>query len=189
MPLHQLMDALTQAYKVLGDDAARKEYDRRLAQSGTFALGVEKSEPQRTAGQCLEKARECLAVQNFAGSILWLRKAVELEPASAKYRGLLARSLAAVPQYRHEAAEQFEKALQLDPWNAFAHFHYARLLDEMRLPWRARAHYRAVLEADPAHAEARERLEQLEAEEAGQKSEEATLLGRLLGRLSRQSRT
>src|SRR5712692_441185 len=74
--LHRLMDTLTLAYKTLSNDKAREQYDRRLASSGAFTLGHSKSETQKTAEECLAKGRECLRMQNFAGSIVWLRKAV-----------------------------------------------------------------------------------------------------------------
>ncbi len=161
--LHRLMDTLTLAYKTLSNDKAREQYDRRLASSGAFTLGHSKSETQKTAEECLAKGRECLRMQNFAGSIVWLRKAVGLEPESSKYHALLARSLAAVPQYRREAMQHFEKALELDPLNLWARFHYGGLLEELDLPWRARPQYLRILELDAEHSGARERLQVLDA--------------------------
>jgi curved DNA-binding protein CbpA len=180
-PLHRLMDALTAAYKTLSDETARAEYDRQLAGSGAFALRQGKSEAQRAAEECFEKAKECLRAQNFVGSIVWLRKAVESEPGSSRYHALLARSLAAVPQFRREALEHFQRAIELSPSDTWAHFQLARLFEEMKLPWRARPHYEKVLEYDPEHRGANERLCQLDA--AGKpRPTKAPLLDRVLHR-------
>jgi len=162
-PLHKLMDAITLAYRTLTDETARRKYDQRLAASGTFALGGRERELQKTAAECLEKARECYRAQNSGGTILWLRKAVDIEPTSSKYRALLARSLSAVPVYRREAVEHFQKAIQIDPFNTTVHFLLAELYEKMKLPWQARALYQKVLEIDAENDKARERLRLLDA--------------------------
>ena len=184
-PLQTLMDALTLAYKTLSDETLREKYDQRLAESGVFTLGQNKTEAQRNAEECLEKARELLRAENYAASILWLRKAVEIEPDSSKYHALLARSLAAVPQYRREAVDHFERAIELDSMNAWAHFHFARLYEDLNLPWRAHPHYEKVVELDSEHREASERLRALDAAQATKGAAEPSLLDRFLSRLSK----
>ncbi len=181
--LHRLMDALALAYKTLADDASRKAYDLRLAKSGAFTLGQNKTETQKNAEEFLEKAQECLRARNFVGSILWLRKAAEMEPNSSKYHALLARSLAVVPQYRREAVGHFERALELDPLNAWAHFQFAKLYEELSLPWRARSHYEKALELDPEHAGARARLRAIDAGKGEPHKVGPSILERLLSRM------
>jgi curved DNA-binding protein CbpA len=176
-----LMDSLNLAYKTLSDEDSKKQYDERLQITGIFRIGKERTERERLAYECLQKARECLAAKNFAGAILWLRRAIEAEPESARHRVLLGRSLAAVPEYRGEAIEQFEKAIALDPFNVTAHFQYAQMLEKMKLPGRARFHYEQVLELDREHKESRERLQYLE--RAGPRS---VLRPSLLNRLTRR---
>lgn len=171
-----LMDALTNAYKILSDDEARAQYDANLRR-----IAEQQSEPKRLAARYLETARACLAEENYIGSILWLRRAIENEPNSSSYRAMLGLSLAHVPEYRREAAEQFEMAFELDPSNITAHLYYARTLEKMNLPWRARPHYVRVLELDINHVEARERLYRLDAS-APRLASRPSLLGRLTGR-------
>lgn len=161
-PLHKLMEAVTLAYKTLTDEAARREYDERLAASGSFALGRRQSELQKSAEECMEKARECFRAQNPGGAILWLRKATEIEPKSDKYQALLARALSAVAPFRREAAEHFEKALERDPWNTVVRLQLAELYEDMKLPWRACAHYQKTLEIDADNPRAQARLRVLD---------------------------
>jgi len=180
-PLQKLMHSLTAAYRTLTDENARKEYDDKLAKAGTFTLGVSKSERQQTAEECLEEAKTCLRARNYAGSIPWLRKCVDLAPNDSKYRAILARSLAAVPQYRREAIEHFEAAIKLDPWNTSAYFQFGELYEEMKLPWRARPLYQKILDIDPDHSKAREKLRQLDIQEGKKDVKGSTFIGRLLG--------
>jgi len=178
-PLHKLMEALTLAYKSLTDDTTRRKYDEHLAASGTFTLGRHQSELQKTAEDCMEKARECFKGQNSGGAILWLRKAAEIEPESPKYHALLARALSAVAPLRHEAIEHFEKAVEIDPWNTTLRFQLAALYEEMKLPWRARPHYQKVLEIDANNIKAHERLRLLDAEPGENDMSEQSFMDRI----------
>jgi tetratricopeptide (TPR) repeat protein len=180
--LQQIMDVLTAAYRTLTNERAREKYDKKLAEAGTFAIGRSKTEKEHTAEECLDQAKQCLRAQNYAGSITWLRKCVEIAPTDSKYRAMLARSLAAVPQYRREAIEHFEKAIELDPWNTSALFQFAELFEEMQLPWRARPLYQKIIDIDPEHTKAREKLAQLDAKGGKKKPENDTLVGRLFTR-------
>jgi curved DNA-binding protein CbpA len=162
-PLNTLMEGVTLAYKTLSDEKTRQKYDEQLAAHGTFTLGRHASDLQKTAEECLGKARECFKAQNSGGTILWLRKALELEPESPKYHALLARALSAVAPLRLEATVHYEKALEIDPWNLTVRFQLATLFEEMKLPWRAYPHYLKILEIDPDDAKAQERLRRLDA--------------------------
>jgi tetratricopeptide (TPR) repeat protein len=163
-PLQKLMEVAGAAYKTLGNEQTKASYDKRLAASGAFSLQRGKSESQETVEECLRRATECLNAKNFAGSVLWLRKCVATAPDISKYHAMLARSLANVTGYRHEAIEHFQIAIELDPWNTAAYFQFAELYEKMQLPWRARPLYHKILEIDPDHPRVRERLEQLDSE-------------------------
>ncbi len=180
--LQRIMDALTTAYRTLADEAARAKYDKQLTESGAFVIGRGKSQKQVTAEDCLEKAKECLRGKNFAGSITWLHKCVEIAPGESKYHAMLARSLAAVPTYRPEAVQHYEKAIELDPWNTSAYFQLGELFETMKLPWRAAPLYKKILDIDPDHAKARERLAAVEPDSAAKQNTSATLFGRVFTR-------
>jgi tetratricopeptide (TPR) repeat protein len=166
--LQGLMSHLTIAYKIIVDERKRAIYDKQLADAGAFTLGQSRTEDQKTVDDCLARAKQCLRAHNFAGSILWLRKCVEIAPEVAKHQALLARSLAAVPEYRREAVHHFEKAIELDKWNTSTYFQFGELCELMRLPWRAIPLYRKILEIDPEHNKALERLSELEPKQQGQ---------------------
>lgn len=179
-PLKELMAVVTVAYNTLKDEQKRASYDKALAASGTFNLQRGKTESQETIEECLNRANECLRAKNFIGSIVWLRKCVQRAPDGAKYHAMLARSLATVVAYRDESIQHFQKAIDLDPWNTAAYFQFGKLYEEMQLPWRARPLYQKVLEINPAHTKARERLEQLDSEERSGKS--LSLMTRMFGK-------
>ena len=165
-PLKELMAAVTAAYKVLSSDDKRATYDAQLSDSGAYLLRRAKTASQTTLDESFARASELLRASNFVASVPWLRKCVEIAPDNTRYRALLARSLGMVPQYRNDAIEQFERAIELDPLNSTVLVQFAELYEAMQLPSRARLLYTKVLEMNPLHATARERLAQLETVEA-----------------------
>jgi curved DNA-binding protein CbpA len=175
--LSALMEGLTAAYKTLSDGDARKKYDLLLARGPSEGT----SDSWKLVYGYLEKAQECIAEKNYAGCIPWLRRAIESEPNCSSHRALLGRCLSAIPEYRREAIEQFEMAIQMDPRNLTAHLHYGELLEHLRAPIRAHTEYLCVLELDANHREARERLNRLRAN-TPRASSRKSLLRRLTGR-------
>jgi curved DNA-binding protein CbpA len=160
--LQDLMGRVTTAYKTLVDDEKRASYDKQLAATGAFTPDQSRTESQESVEECFTRAKECLRAHDTEGSILWLRKCVEIAPAVVKYHAILARSLAGVPQYHQEAIQQFEKAIELDDWNTSVYFQFAELYEAMRQPLSAIPLYQKILEIDSEHSKARERLREIE---------------------------
>ena len=123
--LKELIGLATSAYKTLFDEGKRAQYDAHLSTSGAFHLHRVKTAAQETIQQCFSHANECLRAGNFVGSIVWLRKCVDMSPDEARYHALLARSLSAVSQYRQEAIQEFERAIELSPWDTAAYMQFA----------------------------------------------------------------
>jgi curved DNA-binding protein CbpA len=164
-PVKDLMVVIAEAYRTLGNREKRAAYDKSHAAIGGFSMHRGKTDTQESIEAWLKRANECLRAKNFVGSIVWLRKSVEAAPEQALYRAMLARSLGTIPQYRNEAIEHFQKAIELDPWRESIYAAFAELLEIMRLPGRARAVYSKLLEISPAHSKAVERLAALHEQE------------------------
>ncbi len=159
--LKEILGVATSAYKTLADEEKRAKYDAHLSASGAHSLRRGKTASQETIEQCFGRASECIRAGNFVGSIVWLRKCAEMSPDEARYHALLARSLSSVPRYREEAIEEFQRAIALDPLNTVPYIQFAELYESMQLPSRASLLYTKVLEINPLHAKARERLAEI----------------------------
>jgi curved DNA-binding protein CbpA len=158
-PLQQLMGAITEAHNVLGDEIKRGHYDRKLIHRQT--------EVQETVEECVKLAANALRDENREGAIFWMRKCVNISPNEPKHRVSLASCLAAVPHHRREAVEHFQKAIELDQWNTDAYLQCGELYEMIKLPWRAASLYSKILEFDPGHVLARQRLARSESTEKG----------------------
>jgi tetratricopeptide (TPR) repeat protein len=157
-PVRDLMVVITEAYRTLENEEKRVAYDKRLAARGGFSMQREKTDLEESIQEWLKRATECLRAKNYLGSVVWLRKCIQLSPDNALYHATLARSLATIPQYHEEAVEHFEIAIKLDRWREPVYIQFAELLEEMQLPERSREVYLLLLEFNPMHAKARERL-------------------------------
>jgi len=157
-PVRDLMVVITEAYKTLENGEKRAAYDKRIVASGGFSMHREKTGLEESIQEWLKRATECLRAKNYLGSVVWLRKCIQLSPDNALYHATLARSLATIPQYHEEAVEHFQMAIKLDRWREPVYIQFAELLEEIHRPERAREVYLVLLEQNPLHAKARERL-------------------------------
>jgi tetratricopeptide (TPR) repeat protein len=86
---------------------------------------------------------------------------VDMAPHEAKFRASLARSLGTVPQYRSEAIDHFQKAIELDPWTDSPYLQCAELYEQMQQLDLAAKLYSRLLAINPVHAKARARQAEL----------------------------
>jgi tetratricopeptide (TPR) repeat protein len=154
--LQQLMGAITEAYKVLSHEEKRASYDRKLAHSRM------QTEEEENIDHCFRLASNCQRGGNVTGAIFWFRRCVILAPEVAKYHASLTTGLATLNHFRREAVEHLQKAIELDRWNPLAYLQLGELYEAMQLPWRAEPLYTKVLEIDPGHEVARQRLEAID---------------------------
>jgi tetratricopeptide (TPR) repeat protein len=167
--LQNLMTIIAEAYRTLANQKTRDAHDKALVKMGGLNIHRERRGTEESVEGWLERANQCVRAENFAGSVVWLRKCVEAAPENASYRATLARSLATLPQYHNEAIEHFEKAIDLDPWKEPVYLQFAEFLEEMKLPSRARDVYSRLLDVCPEHAKACERLATLDPAKKTQK--------------------
>jgi tetratricopeptide (TPR) repeat protein len=168
--LKDLMVLIAEAYRTLTIEEKRTAYDKKMAARASSGKMRPRSGIEESIEEWFGHANDCLRAKNFVGSIVWLRKCQEAAPEQALYRALLARSLGTVPQFRPEAIQQFEKAIELDPWREPVYLQFGELLETMGLATRARGIYTDLLEFNPASARARERLAALDAERKTEKA-------------------
>jgi curved DNA-binding protein CbpA len=178
--LKDMMIVITEAYKTLQNKEKRAAYDKCLAASGAFTMRRGKTRAAESLEEWFERANDRLRAKNFVGSLVWLRKCVEAAPEHAVYHAMLACSLGTLPQYRNEAIEHFQKAIDLDPWKELVYVQLAELFENMKLPSRASAVYSRLLEINPQNTRACERGAALKAEKRDKKP--STLISHLFGR-------
>jgi len=130
-----------------------------------YAASERAPRDRMSRGQRKEKARQLLRdakihiqIQDWKKAIALLYELVSLEPMNASYRGLLAKAMSRHPSTRRKAVGEFIQALRLAPENADLHYSLGLCYKSFGLKSRAGAEFRAALDIEPRHQEARRHL-------------------------------
>lgn len=106
------------------------------------------------ADSSCRSAVSSLLAKQYAEAAELLRKAVNISPANAKYRSLLALALASNsqrsnPKIAREAEQHYLEAIRLDPQDPYHHALLGMLYSKLGMARRAEAVYRQALRLDP----------------------------------------
>jgi len=171
--LDTLFDRIHKAYEALSDQAKRAEYEIELAKR--------KAAAQRPAPDAFEEKRAEEYVENYAekaeravtqfnngmkeykagnywGAVESFAWATRLDPLKAEYFFYLGICLANIPRRKHEAEENLQKAVELDPNRAEYHIELSNLYLRAGLKTKALGVLNAALDHIPASAKITEAI-------------------------------
>jgi len=148
---------INKAYETLSNIDKRKEYDMQLIngvdENGDTENLIEKAKILYRKAITLNKQAKFWEATNF------LEEAVRLDNTKASYFLLLATCQMNIVSLRRAAQKNFEKALELDPWNADSMIRMGMLFEMEQLPQRAEGFFRKALSINPDNPVARKKLE------------------------------
>jgi curved DNA-binding protein CbpA len=148
---------INKAYETLSNIDKRKEYDMQLLkgvdENGDTENLIEKAKILYRKAITLNKQAKFWEATNF------LEEAVRLDNTKASYFLLLATCQMNIVSLRRAAQKNFEKSLELDPWNADSMIRMGMLFELEQLPQRAEGFFRKALSIDPDNPVARKKLE------------------------------
>ncbi len=157
-----LFERATLAYLTLTDPERRTAYNRDagIEASGSQSPDERSAERRAVARNNYERALELAEHEDYHFALELARIAARADP-QPPYLALLGRIQARNPLWLDQATESFRRAIQLDPDEPSFRVELARLLEGTGDLARARVHYRAVLQRDPANDEAMQGLDRL----------------------------
>ena len=171
--LEELLAKITDAYQVLTDKDQRKKYDRKVlkpepskpqAMSGaasptstsSSSREVSSSTSRELAENRYHEGKRRFADMSYFDAIQCLREAVRLDPTKAAYHKLLAQSLAKNPNWLKDSEEHFQKAIELDSFDAESYQGLAEIYNTMGMKTRCERVCEKLLKMDPDNELARE---------------------------------
>ncbi len=122
---------------------------------------IEVSARQRAAEQLFRLAEERYEEGDYYHVTSFCRQAIGLCDSEPKYYLLAARAFARHPRFVKDAQLYFEKACELDAWNADIRVELAEFYLDQKLPLRAVGECKKALMTAPEHEGARSLLDQL----------------------------
>ena len=156
--IDEVFDGITNAYKVLSNTDSRRVYD---AKSGQVSTQEDVQETYRKADIKFRQGKTLHAQGRYDEAIAYLEEAVRVRRDKADYYLLLAMCESKLPPYVQKAEQDFQKAIQLEPWNPEGYVGLGLLYKAEGLQTKAIKQLEKALEADADHASAREALDDL----------------------------
>jgi hypothetical protein len=161
---HRLFAQVNTAVAVLRDPGRKADYLAILARGGEKAVRADEARAQEMAMRVLgaeeafAKGENALRRDNIPGAITELKRAVELNPDEPDYKAMLAWAMFCAAPDKNTAARGtrlvLEKSAQQSPNSPLPRMLLGRVERMLGRDREALAHFQAVLEIDPRHAEA-----------------------------------
>ena len=137
-------------------------------------MEVQKSEKKIEAEQHIKVAEQFYRLaekkyedQDYYNVTNLCKQAVQNHPTEAKYYQLMALAYSKHPRFLKDAQSQFEKAIELDPWNPDYHVQLAEFYMQQGLWLRASNHVKKALTISPEHEKALELTQSLKGKHRG----------------------
>lgn len=151
---------INKAFEVLSNEGKRREYDMK---------GYKEIQSKEKSGENLaekanlyyRKAKTLYSQQRFREAASLLEETVRNDPSKAAYFILLGLSQSNIPNLRRAAEKNFQKVIELEPWNAEPYAALGMLFQSEKLDKRAENFYRKALSIDPEHELAKKRLAEM----------------------------
>lgn len=147
-----------QAYEILSDFQKRGEYEKRGFRDPSPQDIPEESDEEK-AKAIFKKAKSFKAMKDYNKVVLAMKEAIRLDANKPAYYLMLGSSQAQIPEYKKDAEQNLQKAVQMESWNAEPVFELGMLFYSERLFKRAETYFRKALELEPNHQQARIKLE------------------------------
>ncbi len=148
--------SINKAYETLSNADKRKEYDSKISKGET---NEDLNENLINKAKILYRKAITLHKQaKFWEATNLLDESVKLDNSKASYFLLLATCQMNVISLRRAAQKNFEKALELDPWNEESMVRMGLLFELEQMQQRAEGFFRKALSINPDNAIARKKL-------------------------------
>lgn len=155
-----IFTAINVAYETLKNAKTRQEYDNAPLERKSVPTSPVKSTVEsvssvspealtKMAEDYYKKALKAHEAGDYVQATQFLKSATQISPGIAKFWRQLGASMARNPQWRKEAEESFQKAIELEPKNPENHLGLGFLYKTSGLKLRARKHFQTVLDSDP----------------------------------------
>lgn len=156
--IDEVFDGITHAYRVLSNKDSRRAYDVKAV---PVAAQEDVQDILKKADIKFRQGKTLHGQGRFDEAITYLEEAVRMRRDKADYYLLLAMCETKLPAYVKKSEQDFQKAIELEPWNPEGYLGLGLLYKTEGMQTRAIKQFEKALEVDPEHVTAREALEDL----------------------------
>lgn len=151
---------INKAFEVLSNEEKRREYD--MTGYKEIQNADKKSENLiEKANLYYRKAKTLYSQQRFREAASLMEEVIRNDPGKASYYLLLGLSQSNILNLRRVAEKNFQKVIELEPWNPEPYAALGLLFQSEKLDNRAVSFFRKALAIDPEHELAKKRLSEM----------------------------
>ena len=170
-----IFSTINTAYETLKNTKTRHLYDsaslddKRINLSSTVSDAPKPGAENvaKVAEDYFQRAQKSYSSRNYFEAVQFLRSATQIAPTVPKYWRHLGVALSKNDQWRKEAEDSFQRAVDLEPDNAENHLYLAFLYRNSALKLRAKRCFMKVLELDPSNDVAKAQIAEIDAGDSG----------------------
>ena len=145
--IDEVFDYITQAYRTLTDETAKKKYDRELEQPRKPDSSAMNSD--KRAEVKFRQGKTLYDQTRFDEALVFLHEAVRLDSHKSRYYLLLAMTQARLKPYQRKAVDNYKKAIDLERWSPDAYLGLGILYIREKMPTMAAKYLKLALQVDP----------------------------------------
>jgi curved DNA-binding protein CbpA len=151
---------INKAFEVLSNEEKRREYDMKGYKE---IRDSEKSSENlvEKANLYYRKAKTLYAQQRFRETASLMEEVIRNDAGKAAYYLLLGLAQSNIPNLRRVAEKNFQKVIELEPWNPEPYAALGLLFQYEKMDKRAENFFRKALAIDPEHGLAKKRLSEM----------------------------
>lgn len=148
---------INKAFEVLSNEEKRRDYDTKGYKEIQNTDKISENLIEK-ANLYYRKAKTLYSQQRFREAASLMEEVVRNDPNKASYYVLLGLSQSNIPNLRRLAEKNFQKVIEMEPWNAEPYAALGLLFLSEKLEKRAENFFRKALAIDPEHELAKKRL-------------------------------
>jgi tetratricopeptide (TPR) repeat protein len=155
--IEELFDYITKSYRVL----TSKEQKPAFVPKSTAVMRDDDRDKSKNAEIRFRQGKTLMSQGRFEEAAMYLEQAVRFNDTKGDYYLLLAMAESKVDALSKKAEHNFQRAIELEPWNAEGHVGLGRLYKKEGLVKRAKKEFERALEIEAGHKVARSELRDL----------------------------
>jgi tetratricopeptide (TPR) repeat protein len=145
--IEEVFGHITRAFQTLNNEKEKQDYDTKLDEPE----GLDRKTLEQKADMKFLQGKNLYNQGKYEEALVLFEEAIRIKSNKANYFLFLAKTEAKVPSFQDKAEEDFNKALELEPWNAENFAALGEFYNQEGLSVKAKKQFKKALDIDPEH--------------------------------------
>jgi len=143
--VEEVFGHITRAFQTLNNEKEKQDYDAKLDEPQE----LDRKGLDQRADMKFRQGKSLFNRDKYEEALVCFEEAIRIKSNKANYFLFLAKSESKIPSFNEKAEEDFNKALELEPWNAECYIGLGEFYNQEGLSIKAKKQFKKALEIDP----------------------------------------